>query len=203
MMQLFDNPASPYCRKVNVLLRETGQLDDVTMVAAGGHPTDPGSLPIAQNPLGKIPTLTRDDGPALFDSRVICRYLDARAGGKLYPEARLWDTLTLEATADGIMEAAVLMVYETRSRAEAHRSSDWVEAQWSKIARALDMLESRWISHLQGPLDMGQIAVGCALGYLDFRHPDRAWRHGHDTLAAWEASFKSRESMAATVPFAP
>lgn len=200
MMQLFDNPASPFCRKVQVLLRETGQLDDVELRAAAGHPVDPGTMPMAENPLGKIPTLLRDGAPALYDSRVICRYLNDRVAGGLYPDARLWDTLTLEATADGIMDAAVLMVYETRSRDEGARSSAWVESQWAKITRALDALEGRWMSHLYGPLDMGQIAVGCALGYLDFRHPNRDWRHGRDALAAWEKAFGARESMVATRP---
>ena len=201
MMRLFDNPASPFCRKVGVLLRETGQLGDVEMVAAAGAPTNPDQMPLAQNPLGKIPALVRDDGAALYDSRVICRYLDSRAGAGLYPPApALWDALTLEATADGIMDAAVLMVYESRCRPEEMRVEAWVAGQWAKIARALDVLQARWMSHLYGPLDIGQIAVGCALGYLDFRHGDRDWRAGHDALAAWEKTFAQRDSMAATVP---
>lgn len=199
-MQLFDNPASPFCRKVKVVLAETGQADEVTLVPAIGHPLDTGAMPLAQNPLGKIPALVRDDGPAIYDSRVICRYLDARAGGGLYPQARLWEALTLEATADGILEAAVLMVYESRCRPEGLRSEDWVEAQWAKIARSLDALEDRWMSHLAGPLDIGQIAVGCALGYLDFRHGGRGWRTGRPALAAWEETFGERPAMAATRP---
>ena len=200
MLKLFDNPASPFCRKVLVLLRETGQLDDVELTFAIGHPTDPGSMPIAENPVGKIPTLLREGGPAIYDSRVICRFLDDRAEATLYPEARLYDTLTLEATGDAIMDAAILMVYETRSRPEGERSPAWVEAQWSKITRTLAVLESRWMSHLHGPFDMGQVAVACALGYLDFRHPDRDWRAGHDNLAAWYKTISSRESLAATAP---
>lgn len=199
-MQLFGNAASPFCRKVEVLLRETGQRDDVDDVHAAGHTTDPGTMPVDVNPIGKIPTLTRADGPALYDSRVICRFLDARAGAGLYPEDRLWEVLTLEATADGMMDAAVLMVGEVRSRPEEKRHGPWVEGQWARIARALDALESRWLSHLHGPLHMGQIALGCALGYLDFRHPDRDWRTGHDALAAWFADFGRRPSMQDTMP---
>ena len=158
-------------------------------------------MPVARNPLGKIPTLERDDGPALYDSRVICRYLDDLAGGRLYPEKpRLWETLTLEATGDGIMEAAVLMVYEERTRPEEQRFAPWVEGQWAKIARALDALEARWLAHLAGPLDAGQIAVGCALGYVDFRHAARDWRAGRPGLAAWEARFAARPAMQATRP---
>ncbi len=202
-MQLFHNPASPFCRKVDVLLHECGRFGDVEPLAAGGHPTAQGedaNMPLAHNPLGKIPTLLRPDGPAIYDSNVICRYLDDRFAAGLYPAHRIWDTLTLEATADGIMEAAVLMVYEVRSRPEDQRSPEWVEAQWAKVLRGLEALEGRWMSHLHGNLDMGQIAVGCALGYLDFRHPDRDWRHAHMALAAWEKSFAARPSMEATKP---
>lgn len=200
-MRLFHSPTSPFVRKVTVLLHEAGLADRVELVPAGGNPLAPGSLPLAWNPLGKIPTLERDDGPALYDSRVICRYLDALAGAGLYPGApRLWEALTLEATADGMMEAAVLMAYEARLRPEELRHAPWVEAQWTKVARALDAIEARWMAHLAGPLDMGQIAVGCALGYLDFRQAARDWRVGRPALAAWEAGFAARPSMLATRP---
>jgi len=199
-MRLYDNPASPFCRKVRVVLLETNQAQTVEIVPAAGHALDSTAMPVAENPLGKIPVLARDDGPALYDSRVICRFLDARAGSRLYPDTRLWDVLTLEATAEGIMDAAVLMVYEIRCRPEAARSAEWVEAQWSKIARALDAVNARWTSHLGGRLTMAQIAMGCALGYLDFRHPDRDWRRGRDGLAAWEARFAERPAMQETLP---
>lgn len=199
-MKLYTNPASPFCRKVEVVLLETGLTDHVTKTEVAGHPTDPGTMPVDVNPAGKIPVLSREDGPALYDSRVICRYLDSLAESALYPESRLWEVLTLEATGDGICEAAVLMVYENRSRPESARHAPWVEAQWSKVTRALDALEARWMSHLKGPLNMGQIAVGCALGYLDFRHPDRDWRGDRPALAAWFATFSERPSMARTSP---
>ncbi len=202
-MRLYHSPTSPYVRKVMVLLHETGMLDRVALIGAAGTPVDPGSMPLALNPLGKIPALEREDGPAIYDSRVICRYLDAQADGRLYPAApRLWDTLTLEATGDGITDAGILMVYETRVRPDDKRFAPWVEGQWAKIDRALDALETRWISHLSGPLDMGHIAIGCALGYMDFRHGARDWRAGRPDLAAWEAGFAARPSMVATVPVA-
>jgi glutathione S-transferase len=199
-MQLFHNTASPYVRKVMVTLIETGQRDEVELVHATGTPVDTAQQPVAHNPLGKVPTLLRPDGPALFDSRVICRFLDSRAGARLYPEARIWEVLTLEALADGILDAAVLMVYEARCRPEGARSADWVEGQWAKVDRALDALEGTWISHLSGRLDMGQIAVGVALGYLDFRHGDRAWREGRGALVEWERGFAQRPAMQATAP---
>ena len=200
MKLMFAGP-SPFVRKVMVVLHETGQLDDVTLEQVVAGPGNTAPALAAANPLGKIPALVRDEGPTLYDSRVICRYLDARAEGRLYPETG-WDTLTLEATADGIMESAVLMVYEGRFRPEAQQSPEWIEAQWEKVARGLDALGSRWMAHLSGPLDIGHIGVGCALGYLDFRHEARNWRQGRTALADWYETFAARPAMQATIPAA-
>ncbi|MEO0692555.1 MAG: glutathione S-transferase [Pseudomonadota bacterium] len=203
-MQLYYASSSPYARKVTVTLHETGQFHDVDLVPVYGSPTDPQTMPVAKNPLGKLPTLDRSDGPAIYDSRVICRYLNDRAEARLYPDApRLWDTLTLEATGDGILDAALAMVYEVRLRPEDIQFADVIEGQWAKIDRALDVLNERWISHLSARLDIGQIAVGCALGYLDFRLEDRDWRKGRDALAGWYATFAERPSMQATQPVNP
>ncbi|WP_309665580.1 glutathione S-transferase [Tabrizicola sp.] len=200
-MHLYYAPASPFVRKVMVLLHEAGATDQVTLIPASGNPLDPGTMPLDRNPLGKIPALERDDGPALYDSRVICRYLDDRLGAGLYPAApRLWEVLTLEATADGIADAAVLMRYEGFVRPEPFRSSDWMEGQWAKIDRALSTLEQRWLSHLNGPINMGQIALAAALGYLDFRHQSRPWRAGRPGLDDWASHFALRPSMMTTAP---
>lgn len=200
-MQLYTSPTTPFGRKVVVAIHEAGLIDQVEILDVTGTPINPGSLPVMHNPLGKIPALDRDDGGAIYDSRVICRYLDVLSGGKLYPTGPLlWDTLTLEATADGMLDAAVLMVYEVRLRPEELRFAPWVEAQWAKIARALDAVETRWTGHLSGPLDMAQIALGSALAYLDFRHDSRNWRATRPALAAWEAEFALRASMQATRP---
>ncbi len=200
-LRLHHSPTSPFVRMVDVTLLETGLSDQVERVAATGTPLDAGDLPLGLNPLGKIPTLERAEGAALHDSRVICRYLDDLAGGGLYPsKPRLWETLTLEATGQGVAEAAVLMIYEERLRPEDTRSAPWVEAQWAKIARSIDAIEARWMSHLAGPLDISHIAVGCALGYVDFRHGARGWRSGRPALAAWAAKFHARPSMVATAP---
>lgn len=200
-MQLFHSATSPFVRKVVVLLRETGQLADVEMIASAGTPLDAGKMPVSHNPLGKIPALLPGDGPAIFDSRVICRYLDDRAGGGFYPAApRLWQCLTLESLADGMMDAAILMVYEARLRSAEFRHDGWVEGQWRKIERSLDMAETDWTGYLAGGLDIGQVALGCALEYLDFRHQARDWRKGRGQLAAWQAEFAGRDSMLATRP---
>lgn len=199
-MKLYHSPTTPFGRKVMALILEIGLGDRVEILPASGTPLAPGSMPVDLNPLGKIPALVRDEGGTIYDSRVICRYLDELAGSNLYPKANLYEVLTLEATADGILEAALLMVYEDRLRPEDKRFAEWVEGQWSKIARTLDALESSWMAHLNGPLDMGQIALGCALGYLDFRHDARGWREGRPKLAAWEANIVKRPAMQVTIP---
>ncbi len=199
-MKLLMSPASPYVRKVMVTLHETGQLGDIEIVQVATTPLAPDATVAASNPIGKIPALLRDDGPTLYDSRVICRFLDHRARAGLYPDSRLWEVLTLEATGDGIIDAALLMVYEKRFRPEERQSPEWIEAQWTKVSRALDAVDTLWMSHLHGKLDMSHIALGAALSYLDFRHDARNWRQGRDALAAWYRTFGDRPSMQATRP---
>ena len=200
-MKLFHSPASPYVRKVVVMLHEMGRLDDVALetIATTAFATE--EILKAANPLGKIPALQRDDGVTLYDSRVITNYLDDTFDGGLYPAgAGRWDHLVLEATGDGIMDSSVSMSYEMRLRPEGEQSPAWIEAQWEKIARSLDVLNSRWMSHLSGQLTMAHISVGCALSYLDFRHDARNWRQGREMLATWHQEFDSRPSMQATKP---
>jgi glutathione S-transferase len=198
-MELWHSPTSPYVRKVCVLIAEAG-IAGVRLVPSATKPLAPDPGVVAQNPLGKVPALRTETGAVLYDSRVICRYLDARAGAGLYPEGEaLWPVLTREALADGIMDAAILMVYEGLQRPEELRSPAWVEAQWTKIARALDAAEGEGVPAGGAP-DIGQIALGCALGYLDLRHGARDWRAGRPRLAAWEAVFAARPSMQATRP---
>lgn len=199
-MKLVVSSASPFVRKVRVLIREAGHEAEVeeVPVQTTALATDP-AIP-AHNPLGRIPVLIRDDGPAVIDSRVICRFLDARFEAGLYPEARIWEVLTLEALADGILDSALAMTYEVRLRPEERQWPDWIEAQWAKVARALDTVESGWMRHLAGPLDMGQVALACALGYLDLRHGARTWREKRPDLAAWEARMADRPSLMGTRP---
>jgi glutathione S-transferase len=197
-MKLHYAPTSPFVRKVVVLLHETDMLEAVELHNVATTPYDPSADVQASNPLAKIPALERGDGPALYDSRVICEYLNERAGAALY--AGGWDTKVLEATADGIMEAAVLATYEMRMRPEEKQSPEWIKAQLGKVLSACSALNARWMSQLQGPLTIGQIAVGCALAYVDFRHPDLGWRTGNAALADWFKGFESRPAMQATRP---
>lgn len=200
-MQLYSADASPFVRKVRICLIEAGMTERVQIMTVSGNAVDPGTMPVDLNPLGKIPALVLDDGRVLYDSRVICRYLDQLAGGRFYPaDARLWDVLVVEALADGIMEAGVLMTYEARVRPEEMRFAPWVEGQWAKIARALDEVERRWLPLLQGPFGMAQIGAASALAYLDLRHGGRDWRAGRPGLAAWEAAMRLRPSLVQTAP---
>lgn len=197
-MKLLIAPASPFVRKVRVMIRELDIADKVTEIPVQTTALDSDSQVVAANPIGKIPALIRDNAPAIYDSRVITRYLNDTHNGPFYPAARIWDTLTLEATADGIMECAVTMVYEVRLRPEAQQSPDWIEAQWEKVSRGIAAVNARWLSHLAGPMDAGHIAMACALSYIDLRHDARNWRSSNADLAAWHAKISTRASLVQT-----
>lgn len=202
MLTLYFSPTSPYVRKVQILAQEAGLQDRIEMVRVTTAPGAPDPAIVAHNPLGKIPCLVRPDGPAIFDSPVICQYLASLAPAcGFYPEgAARWTALTLEALGDGILDAAILCVYEVRMRPEAIRHAPWVEAQRAKIVASLDALEGQWLAHLAGPMDIGAVSIAVALGYLDLRHPDLAWRDSRPGLSAWHAAFAERDSYKATVP---
>lgn len=199
-MKLYHSATSPYVRKVMVVAHLTGQAEALELIPGSGTPLDPNAGTCAVNPLGKIPCLVTDGGETLFDSRVITRFLDARAGTALYPEGdALWRVLTREALADGILDAAVLAVYENRLRPEELRYTPWVQSQKSKILRGLGVLEGEAGRFAEAP-DGGLVAVACALGYLDFRFPDLAWREGRPALAQWFEAVAARPEMTATAP---
>lgn len=199
-MKLIISAASPFVRKVRVLVREANLEDTVEEVSVATSPLDSDPMALSANPTGKIPALIRSEGPAIYDSRVITRFLDDHAGAGLYPASRLWEVLTLEATADAIMDAGVLITYEGRLRPADKQYDVWTDAQWGKVSRGVAAINARWLSHLTGPLNMGQVAVGCALSYLDLRHDARNWRAGNAALADWHAAFEKRDSMVATAP---
>ena len=199
-MKLYHAPASPFVRKVMMVLELTGQTGAVEIVDGAGTPVAPNEGVCGANPLGKIPALVLDDGKVIYDSRVICRYLDAKGQGGLYPTGeREFDVLTMEALADGIMDAAILGVYEARVRPEELRFQPWVQAQLSKVQRALGELEATSASFTE-TLTMAEVAVACALGYLDFRYPDLGWREGRPRLAEWFETFSARPDFQATAP---
>jgi len=201
-MELIWAGASPYARKVMLVAHELGIVDRIKTTDGSGTPVAPNATTTSYNPLGKLPCLIPDDGPAIYDSRIICQYLIAQVENqKLLSEGSgRWQSLTLESLGDGICDAAILIRYETVLRPENLRWGDWLDGQWAKIDRALDTAEDRWSAHLSGPFDLGQAALGCALGYLDFRYDDRDWRSAHPKLAGWNEKFLTRGSAIATTP---
>jgi len=201
-MKLWYSPPSPFARKVRVAAIELGLGERIELVLTPVMPTEPNPTLIAQNPLVKLPTLEADDGTVLYDSRTICEYLDALAGGgRLFPASgpARWDALRRQALGDGIMDAGILRRYELVLRPEALRWSDWLRGQQAKIDHALDAGERdapRW----REAFDIGHITLACALGWLDFRFADFDWRAKRAALADWYARAARRPSLAQTVP---
>ncbi len=202
-MKLRYSPTSPFVRKVTVLCREIGLDSRVERVPASPW-SDDDDLP-SQNPLGKVPALVLDDGTTLFESLLICEYLDCHHDGdKLIPpigDAR-WRSLRQHALADGILDSAVLMLVEGKRRPADKRWDDWSERQKGKIDRALDDLEQD-CGALDGPFTIGPMSVAIALDYLDFRFPDHGWRSGRPGLEAWHKAVSQRPSLRETMPREP
>jgi glutathione S-transferase len=187
-------------RKVRIAAALLGLDREIALEAA--DTTDPGDSVRRQNPLGKIPALVIEDGTVLFDSRVILDYLDHRAGGgRIVPRepAARFSALRLQALADGILDASILVVYEGRWRPAEKHVAKWVEHQSGKVERALAALEAE--PPALDPLpDVGQVALACALGYRDFRFGP-GWRAEYPALAAWLERFAAQvPAFAATAP---
>lgn len=202
-MTLFHNPASPFVRKVRVLLIETGQQDRVALHGCMPTPVNPDAQLVQDNPVGKIPALRLADGTVLHDSRVILDYFDHQhVGNPLIPRdgSARWRRRTLASMADGIMDAAVLVRYESALRPVEKHWAPWLDEQRNKIRRTLAELEADAIAELTSHFDIAAISVACALGYLDFRHPDMQWRSDTPQLAAWYAEVSQRPSMLETQP---
>lgn len=198
-MELKYSPLSPYVRKVTITLHELGLADRVllTKVDARG---DPGAI-TPFNPLGKIPALLTDDGGVLFDSPVICEYLDAEFGGHRLLAAsgpQRWETLTRSALADGMIDAAILVRHE-RARDEAKRSQEWIAWHLRKVTQGLDALEGR-IDALGERFDLGQIALAAALGYMPLRVDELDGLPRWPRLKAWYERVCARDSLQRTAP---
>lgn len=197
-MKLYFNPASPFVRKVRVTAHELGLGERIELIGIVLTPVSPHDGVRSTNPLGKIPALVTDDGATLYDSPVICEYLDALAGGnRIFPAAGAarWTALRRQALADGIMDAAVLTRYEEAVRPKELRWQAWVDGQFLKVRTALDVLEGE---RLQGTFDIGTISIACALSYLDLRFASESWRTSRPRLADWAATIDKRPSLAAT-----
>lgn len=193
-MKLRYSTTSPFVRKVHVLAIETGQIDKIELVKTVTTDPDLGR----NNPLQKVPALELDDGTSLYDSRVICEYLDSLSGGKFFPPAgpARWTALRRQALADGMADAAVLRMGESK-RPENYRYPDWDTRQKLKVMQGLAVLEA---DHLGPQLDIGTLTVAIALDYLDFRFKAEDWRKDHPKLTAWHKSFSERASLRKTLP---
>ena len=197
-MKLYFANTSPYARKTRIALRELGLLDRVEEIFQ--NPFEESPQLAAANPLRKVPCLVTDDGAALFDSPVICAYLASLAPSiGLIPDGdRRWQVLTGEALADGILDAAFALVMERR-RPEGERSATWMTRWQDAIGRAVAAAEAM-PAPFEGPASVAQIALGAALGYLDFRLHDLNWREAAPGLELWYSDFAERPAMLATRP---
>ena len=183
-MKILSSPASPYGRKVKITANLKGLTDQITYETISADAAD------NANPLSKIPVLITGDGTAIYDSPVICEYLDAQvASPVLFPGegAKRWQVLTLGALGDGIIDAAILLVYEGRHRPPEMRVETWCAMQQKKIDQALAHLEAA-PPEMGAQPDYGHITVAVALAYLDFRHEGK-WRANHPKLVAWLDAF--------------
>ncbi len=196
-MKLFHSPASPFVRKVMACAIALELHERIQLVPAVASQS-PADL-VAANPLSKVPCMVTSDGVALYDSPVICEYLDALGGAlPLFPRSGgpRWKALKLQALGDGIMDAAVLRRGESLRPVEAARTVN-MDRQKAAVDRSLAVLEAD-LPHQT--VDIGTIAIGCALGYLDFRFGHEPWRPAHPKLAAWFATFRQNPCMAQTEP---
>jgi glutathione S-transferase len=196
-LKLWYSPASPFVRKVMVFAHETGLADAIELAPGDVWAAD--SEITKNNPLGKVPALVTPDG-VFAGSYLCCEYLDSlHAGARLIPSdpRERWPALQLHAFADGIIEAAVASIVEQLRRPKEFVYQGMVDRQSAKINRTLDKIAS--MAPPQAP-DIAAITLGCALGYLDFRLPQLAWRDGRAALSRWYASFAARKSMQATIP---
>lgn len=197
-MKLFFSPASPYVRKVRVVAAECGLTDRIELLETA--PRDASTGLHERNPGARVPTLELEDGTVLFDSPVICEYLDSlHSGPKMFPPAgpARWKALVRQALGDGIMDYAVPLRQELM-RTDSERSAEFLGRARAAIRRSLDHLEREVASFAEW--DIGTIAIACALGYLDFRFADEPWRPDHPKLATWFEAVSQRPSMAATAP---
>jgi len=199
-LSLYWGSASPFVRKVMVVAHELGLQDHIDIRDSAAHPIQRDLRISAFNPLAKVPAARTDDGVQLYDSRVICEYLDAAANGGLFPQAgpERWTALRRQALADGLLDAALLIRYEINVRPAALQWQQWIDKQHEKVSAALDAMAAD--PPAEDCRDIGAISFACALGWLDFRFPDPDWRHARPALASWHAAFETRAAMIATRP---
>ncbi len=201
MMKFWSSRTSPFARKVRVVICEKSLQDQIEEIFVSTSPVQSNPELIAQNPLGKLPALTLSDEDAsiVVDSRVICQYLDGLGSGAvLHPSGNVRHA-SLVALAEGVIEAAVSMVYEHKTRPPELRSEAWIEGQWLKIENTIGYIDQHYRDIL-AHFNMATIGLVCALEYLDFRLNDRNWRALSPELATWHEAQAGRESFVTTRP---
>lgn len=202
-MKLMYAPQSPYSRKVRASAIELGLADDILLQYARvipGTPNEEYSQEI--NPLRKIPALVLDDGRVLFDSTVICEYLDDLAGGgRLLPLAgrNRWAVLTEHSAAQSICDALILIRYETGLRPNERLWSVWVDDQWAKVWSGIEWFEGR-AGALDGEVNLAHLTLGSALGYMEFRYPESHWHDRFPAVGGWFRRIGQRPSFRLTLP---
>lgn len=199
-MTLYWSSRSPFVRKVMVAAHELGLAGRIEPVRTLVRATQTNAALLPDNPLSKIPTLVLPDGTTLFDSLVICEYLDALSGQpRLFPAPgpRRWDALTRHALANGLLDVLILWRSE-REMPPGQQRADLLAAYAEKTRGALDRLEREVPALAAAPFAIDHLTVGCCLAYLDFRFAALAWREGRPALAAWQAGFEARPSAVAT-----
>jgi len=199
-MKLHWSPRSPYVRKVMVVAHELGLADRIDCVRTAAATSKPSAELMLDNPLSKIPTLVLGDGTAIYDSPVICEYLDRLDGAQRLFPSQLKERITAlrrQALADGVMDFLILwrgeLARPPEQRSQAHLASYPIKLKATLVAlekEAPDLEASAW--------SIGHIAIGCVLAYLDFRFAEQNWRQGHPRLAAWHAGFADRPAVRAT-----
>jgi len=197
-MKLHWSPRSPFVRKVMVAAHELGLAEQIRTVRTVVRMGKPNEELLPDNPLSKIPTLALDNGQVLFDSLTIIEYLDDLAGGKLFPpKPARFEALTRHALGTGLLDLLILFRNE-RDKPVERQTAEWLDSFAAKTRAVLDRLEREAPSLSATPFDIGHIAIGCALSYLDFRFADMHWRADHPAIAAWHAGFSARPSVRAT-----
>jgi glutathione S-transferase len=196
-MKLHWSPKSPYVRKVMICAHELGLVDRLELVRSIAAMQKPNPAIMADNPLSKIPTLVREDGSTLFDSVVICDYLNDLAGGTLFPRQgdAKWQALRWHALGDGLLDALILWRNEREREAPLKALLDAFEL---KTRACLARLDEEAQALGEAPLSIGQVTIGCALGYLDYRFGALGWREQAPRLASWYATLSRRPSFKAT-----
>ena len=188
MPKVLWSSASPYSAKVRMAATHAGVAFESVLTDTNAFPP----MLVDNNPLGKIPVWLTDDGQSIYDSRVITQYLNRVSGGKLFPrnaEKRL-EAEKLEALADGVCDCLLAHVYERRFRPEEKIHQEWLDKQWAKVVRALDMLNAN-PPKLPSKINGGHIAVRAMLGYLDLRFNGK-WEKGRSKLTRWAARFDQK-----------